>query len=131
MSKTIYYIGAGASYGVRDNGKIVEGIPVVKEIPEEFNAFRAYIANAEIPTGEIVFQDIYRTGHDDVENARRYMLHDIDSLISGIKEHATIDTYARKLYLTVLCHGTTIRRWSRLFELIGLIQVWLYSRKIL
>jgi len=100
MSKTIYYIGAGASYGVRDNGKIVEGIPVVKEIPEEFNAFRAYIANAEIPTGEIVFQDIYRTGHDDVENARRYMLHDIDSLISGIKEHATIDTYARKLYLT-------------------------------
>lgn len=100
MSKTIYYIGAGASYGIRNSDKIAEGIPVVKEIPEEFNVFRAYIANAEIPTGEIVFQDIYRTGHDDVENARRYMLHDIDSLISGIKEHATIDTYARKLYLT-------------------------------
>ena len=28
------------------------------------------------------------------------MLEDIDSLIEGIKQHATIDTYARKLYLT-------------------------------
>lgn len=100
MSKTIYYIGAGASYGVRENGKIVEGIPVVKEIPAEFDTFREYIANAEIPTGEILFHDLYRTGHDDVENSRRYMLHDIDGLINGIKEHATIDTYARKLYLT-------------------------------
>lgn len=100
MSKTIYYIGAGASYGERDDGKIVEGIPVVKEIPAEFEAFRAYIANAEIPNEEISFQDMYLTRHDDVEDARRYMLHDIDSLINGIKEHATIDTYARKLYLT-------------------------------
>lgn len=100
MSKTVYYIGAGASYGIRNSDKIAEGIPVVKEIPAEFDAFRDFIAKAEIPEGEIIFQDIYRTGHDDVENARRYMLHDIDSLISGIKEHATIDTYARKLYLT-------------------------------
>lgn len=100
MSKTIYYIGAGASYGVRENGKIVEGIPVVKEIPAEFDVFRASIAYAEIPAGEIVFQNLYRTGQDDVENARRYMLQDIDRLIEGIKEHATIDTYARKLYLT-------------------------------
>lgn len=100
MSKTIYYIGAGASYGEREDGKIVEGIPIVKEIPAEFDDFRAYIANAEIPEGDIIFQDLYRTGHNDVEDVRRYMLHDIDSLINGIKEHATIDTYARKLYLT-------------------------------
>lgn len=38
--------------------------------------------------------------HDDVESAKRYMLHDIDCLIQGIKAHATIDTYARKSYLT-------------------------------
>ena len=100
MSKTIYYIGAGASYGSRENGEIVEGIPVVKEIPKEFDAFKHFIESAEIPDGEIIFQDMYRTGHADVENAKRYMLRDIDSLIQGIKEHATIDTYARKLYLT-------------------------------
>lgn len=28
------------------------------------------------------------------------MLYDIDLLIKGIQEHATIDTYVRKLYLT-------------------------------
>ena len=100
MSKTIYYIGAGASYGVRDNGKIVEGIPVVAEIPAEFDAFKKFIVDAEIPHEDISFQDLYRTGHDDVENAKRYMLHDINSLIEGIIDHATIDTYARKLYLT-------------------------------
>lgn len=100
MSKIIYYIGAGASYGVRENGKIIEGIPVVKEIPSGFDAFKSFIENAEIPQGDIIFQDMYRTGHDDVENAKRYMLHDINSLAQGIKEHATIDTYARKLYLT-------------------------------
>ena len=100
MSKTIYYIGAGASYGARKNGLIVEGIPVVAEIPAEFDAFKRFVEDAEIPHEDISFQDLYRTGHDDVENAKRFMLHDINSLIEGIKEHATIDTYARKLYLT-------------------------------
>lgn len=61
MSKTIYYIGAGASYGVRENGKIIEGIPVVKEFPSEFDAFKSFIENAEVPEGEIIFQDMYRT----------------------------------------------------------------------
>ena len=49
MSKTIYYIGAGASYGIRENGVIIEGIPVVKEIPSEFAAFRKFIEDAKIP----------------------------------------------------------------------------------
>lgn len=99
MSKTIYYIGAGASYGLRENGEIVEGIPVVKELTKEFEAFKHFIEDAEIPEGEIVFQDMYQTGHNDVENAKMYMLQDMNSLMQGIKEHATIDTYARKLYL--------------------------------
>jgi len=100
MSKIIYYLGAGASYGIRKDHEIAEGIPVVKEIPSEFDAFKSFIGKAEIPEGDIVFHDMYRTGHDDVENEKRYMLHDINSLVEGIKEHATIDTYARKLYLT-------------------------------
>lgn len=95
MSKTIYYIGAGASYGVRENGEIIEGIPVVKEISREFDTFKCFIENADIPNGENLFQDMYRTCHDDVEKAKRYMMHDFDSLVQGIKDHATIDTYAR------------------------------------
>lgn len=102
MSKTIYYLGAGASYGSRDKDtkSIIEGIPVVAEIPKEFDAFRNYIANAVIPAGEIDFWGMYLTMQSSVEQARQAMLGDIDQLIQGIKNHATIDTFARKLYLT-------------------------------
>lgn len=102
MSKTIYYIGAGASFGKRDkNGLILEGVPVVTEIPREFNTFRDFIANAQIPTtGEFSFQSIYLKSALEFDSTKRDILRDLDSLIIGIQEHATIDTYARKLYLT-------------------------------
>lgn len=48
----------------------------------------------------MVFQQTYRTSASSIDSARRDMLYDIDQLINGIQEHATIDTYARKLYLT-------------------------------
>lgn len=47
------------------------------------------------------------------------MLHDINSLIQGIKDHATIDTYARKLYLTK-CH----RDLERLKSLLCAFFLW-------
>lgn len=101
MSKTIYYLGAGASYGKRDEqGAIIEGVPVVAEIPMEFAAFRKYIADTEIPTGYIQFQGKYQMTPEDVIREKQAMLADIDDLQNGIQEHATIDTYARKLYLT-------------------------------
>lgn len=101
MSKTIYYIGAGASFGKRDeNGAILEGVPVVAEIPKEFAAFRKFIADAEIPEGDIVFPGFCMTDAEKMEGYKRTMLSDIDDLQRGIQEHATIDTYARKLYLT-------------------------------
>lgn len=101
MSKTIYYLGAGASFGKRDSsGNILEGLPVVSEIPSRFDAFRDWIAKAEIPSGGVVFLNLYRTQASDVEKEKRFMLDDIDSLKDNIREHATIDTYARKLYLT-------------------------------
>ena len=101
MSKTIYYIGAGASYGKRnENGDVIEGIPVVAEIAKEFAAFREYIANTDIPQGDLSFQDIYISDTEKVKMEKQRLLSDIDGLLIGIKEHATIDTYARKLYLT-------------------------------
>ncbi len=101
MSKTIYYLGAGASFGKRDeNGAILEGVPVVAEIPKEFAAFRKFIADAEIPKGEIIIPGFCLTNAENVERYKRSMLSDIDNLQRGIQEHATIDTYARKLYLT-------------------------------
>lgn len=40
MSKTIYLLGAGASYGIRnDESLIIEGLPVMDEIKRELNEF--------------------------------------------------------------------------------------------
>ena len=101
MSRTIYYIGAGASRGKRDDkGNILEGVPVVSEIPNEFAAFREFINNAVVPDGYTTFLGLYHTSANDVQNCKLMMLSDIDRLQQGIIEHATIDTYARKLYLT-------------------------------
>lgn len=120
MSKTIYYIGAGASYGKRDaNGNVIEGIPIVSEIAKEFAAFREYIANAEIPQGDIPFQNIYVSDSDSVNLKKQRLLSEIDSLIDGIKEHATIDTYARKLYLT-----KNIRMFGTLKDVLCAFFVW-------
>ncbi len=101
MSKTVYYIGAGASYGKRNSsGDILEGIPIVAEIPLQFDSFREYIANAVIQNGKITFNHFITSSSEDVTREKEILLRDIESLQVGIREHATIDTYARKLYLT-------------------------------
>lgn len=101
MSKTIYYLGAGASFGKRNSSTIIEGVPIVSEIPKEFSAFRSYIDGVQIPSYEtIVFKDYFQTDSSAAENGKQKLLSDIDRLQRGINEHATIDTYARKLYLT-------------------------------
>ena len=87
--------------GKRDtNGGILEGIPVVSEIPSRFDVFSDFISKAKVPQGRINFWDLFRANSYDVEQSKQRMLEDIDSLITGVLEHATIDTYARKLYLT-------------------------------
>ena len=85
MSETIYYFGAGASYGKRDSeNKIVEGIPIVAEIPEQFALFWRCIVKAAIPTdSEMIFRQTYRTSASNINFARKDMLYDIDQLISG------------------------------------------------
>ena len=101
MSKTIYFLGAGASAGKRnEQDLILEGLPVVSEIPDRFDYFREFISNADIPEGDINFWDRFLTSSVNVERDKEDMLDDIDFLIQGIQSHATIDTYARKLYLT-------------------------------
>jgi len=101
MSKTIYYLGAGASAGKRnEQGLILEGLPVVSEIPDRIEFFREYISNADIPHGDINFWNRFYIESNNVERNKEDMLNDIDFLIQGIQSHATIDTYARKLYLT-------------------------------
>lgn len=113
MSKIIYYMGAGASYGKKDAREVIdegteierllihEGLPVINEIGMCLLAFKEAVANAPIDAnGHYSFLNKYRTGGDELNHKRNWLIADIENVYVANKEHATIDTYAKKLYLT-------------------------------
>lgn len=113
MSKIIYYIGAGASCGRKeareildkgtDNERLIvrEGLPIVNEIAKSLLAFKEAVENAPIETERFyTFMDKYQTEGVKIDLGRTRLLRDIENLYKATKEHATIDTYAKKLFLT-------------------------------
>lgn len=121
MSKTVYYLGAGASYGRRNkSGKIIEGLPIVSELPKQFNEFRQYISNTNIPKNKLfTFFGYLNIRSTDLMNGRQVLIEDIDELSEKIREHATIDTYARKLHLI-----RSIRTFEKLKNVLCLFFIW-------
>ena len=105
MSKVVYLLGAGASYGKREKdsndkdiaGKIIEGLPIVNEIPFrlrqviELYSEPAYKENEEETISEITVN---------LRDAQSALVDDLKWLYDNTKRHATIDTFAKKLFLT-------------------------------
>ena len=113
MSKIIYYIGAGASYGRKETREIInkgtdserliihEGLPVVKEIAYTLLSFKDAIDRCPIEDEKLyVFMNKYKKKGSNINYKRIELLRDIDNIFKATKEHATIDTYAKKLFLT-------------------------------
>lgn len=113
MSKTIYYIGAGASYGRKEARETIkkdtesehliihEGLPVVNEIANTLLTFKDAIERCTIDEEKLyVFMNKYKNKGSNINHKRIELLRDIDNLFKATKEHATIDTYAKKLFLT-------------------------------
>lgn len=113
MSKIIYYIGAGASYGNKNKRELLdegtenerllvhEGLPVVNEIAKSLVAFQEAVRNVDIIASKnYAFMDKYKTIGTNINCIRSQLLEDIKELHKAAKEHSTIDTYAKKLYLT-------------------------------
>lgn len=93
MSKVVYLMGAGASYGKRQkdstgkdlSGKILEGLPIVNEIPERLEYVKSIYAKLNVK---------------EYKEAQQVLVKDLDWLIENTRRHATIDTFAKKLFLT-------------------------------
>ena len=100
-------MGAGASYGKREKdstgkdilGRITEGLPTVDEIPLRLEKIK-----------EIFEQPVY-SEKDTLKNehinesrlcsdCQKELTDDFQWLIENTKKHATIDTFAKKLFLT-------------------------------
>ena len=134
MSKIIYYIGAGASYGNKNKRELLdegtederllvhEGLPVVNEIAKSLVAFQEAVRNVDIIASKnYAFMDNrYYTNGTDVNYTRSQLLEDIKELYKAANEHSTIDNYAKKLYLT-----KQVRQLKKLKNVLAAFFIWI------
>lgn len=87
MSKVVYLLGAGASRGTRDerNG-ILTGLPIVKEIKNELQDLTNLLASIPLDDKEL-------------EASKQMLIKGFQKLKAACADNATIDTYAKKLWL--------------------------------
>lgn len=87
MGKIIYLLGAGASRGTRgEENQILTGLPIVSEIEGELGRLIDLL-------GLIHLKD------EGLDKSRLYLIEDFQKLKVACSENATIDTYAKKLWL--------------------------------
>ena len=101
MANVTYLIGAGASAGKRDNkGTILEGLPCVNEIPARISNIVDILKKTNIPDN-ISWKNplLGLTTKEEWEKAQKELLHSFLQLLQQTSQHATIDTYAKKLKL--------------------------------
>lgn len=113
MAKVVYLLGAGASRGSRDydgksvsreeiendNNHILAGIPLVNEIPQRLRYIIGLLSSADFSQHE---RDITLETKEVVtfSDAKKRLINDLQWLADESYRHATIDTFAKKLYLT-------------------------------
>lgn len=104
MSKVVYLMGAGASRGHRgrdadgkeDPSYITEGLPIVKEIPKRLDIIASKYADLKYDEGNIFEK---QTVSVDLVNAKKNLVDGLHWLRAN-SEKATIDTFAKQLFLT-------------------------------
>lgn len=98
MSKTVFILGAGASYGQRnEDSTIMEGLPVMDEICRELSEFRSWVCNLEDFKKPIIILGKKRPFNE----VQEYIVNAIDKFIEGLEDkeiHPTIDSLAKDLY---------------------------------
>lgn len=89
MSKVVYLLGAGASFGTRENGignPIITGLPIVSEIEGELENIANLLAS--LPLND-----------KNLEENKQRLIKGFQKLKVACSDNATIDTYAKKLWL--------------------------------
>ena len=109
MSRIVFLLGAGASRGRRktdsrlpllekDENNIIEGLPLVVEIPDRINfvikQIEAFVFSTEMKN------TILSAHYGGADEIRKKLIEDLHWLQKESARHATIDTFAKKLYLT-------------------------------
>ncbi|HZE85068.1 MAG TPA: hypothetical protein VE035_12220, partial [Puia sp.] len=88
MPKVTYLFGAGASANC---------LPIVRDIPDRLNKFREFLVHGGNKR-EKIFENI--PGNPALSQAKDWLIKEVASLIEKCRIHASIDTYAKKLFIT-------------------------------
>jgi len=92
MSKIVYLLGAGASYGERDEQKIIlRGVPIVSEISDTIKQVILYIKAGH-------YNNLSKNDYN--QNDQERVISELNWLEERCKDYPTIDTYARLLYVS-------------------------------
>jgi hypothetical protein len=125
MSKVVYLLGAGASYGIRHKeapagtkSLIVEGLPIVKEINDELNVVIDWL-KVERETDKTTIVE-FLDKKSSVEELKPSLIEDFNWLKENCAKHATIDTFARKLHIR--CEAQSYSRLKFLLSTFFLIE---------
>lgn len=107
MSKVAYLMGAGASYGKREKdslgrdipGKITEGLPTVDEMPVRLRKVKELFEQYTFDNDDII-ENEHTNDSLTYRDCQRLLVDDFEWLIENSGKYATIDTFAKKLFLT-------------------------------
>ena len=95
MSKVVYLLGAGASYGKRNGmGTIIEGLPIMNEIKRELNEFRIWFGNIENIDRPIIILENKRP----FKEVQQYIVNAIEFMLDALEGRKSIDCLAKDLY---------------------------------
>lgn len=89
MGKVVYLLGAGSSFGTREKGigsPIITGLPVVREIEGELENLTNILSSVSLCDKEL-------------EESKQKLIKVFHDLKVACSDNATIDTYAKKLWL--------------------------------
>lgn len=89
MSKVVYLLGAGASFGTREKGvgsPIITGLPIVSEIEGELENMTNILSSVSLCDKEL-------------EESKQKLIKGFQKMKVACSDNATIDTYAKKLWL--------------------------------
>lgn len=104
MSKVVYLLGAGASFGKRkdpeelsmdDVSLIEEGLPIITEINKEIEYIIGVINSVDLDDGNYKL----RGKRCAVDDLKEELISGYEWMLNESSRHATIDTFAKKLYL--------------------------------
>lgn len=88
MTNIVYLFGAGASYGA---------LPIVKEIPERLKDFIKKLKSEEF---DLSSSGLRPDGRSTYQQGKSLLIEDLEWLYEKTYSHASVDTFAKKLFLT-------------------------------